>query len=171
MAGAIGPERLGELFDAHAAALTLYARQWCDQSGAEDVVQEAFVALACQREPPRQLAAWLHRVVRNQAISWARKRRRRDAYEARAGQETELFAWVDDRLTADEATDLLNRLDPENREAVVLRIWSGLNFDEIARLLGCSLSTAHRRYHDGLAHLSEKLEAPCRPTSPTASRI
>jgi RNA polymerase sigma factor (sigma-70 family) len=171
MAGAIGPETLGELFDAHAAALTLYARQWCDRSGAEDVVQEAFVALACQQEPPRQIAAWLHRVVRNRAISSARKRRRRQTHEARASQRSELFASADDQLSADEATALLDDLAPENREAVVLRIWGDLNFEEIAELVDCSLSTAHRRYHEGLARLAEKLEAPCRTASPTANRI
>ena len=46
---------LGRLLDQHAAALTLYARQWCDTP--EDVVQEAFLKLAglraLAREPGR----------------------------------------------------------------------------------------------------------------------
>ena len=40
--GRVGPEILGRLFDEHAAALVLYARQWCES--AEDVVQEAFLS-------------------------------------------------------------------------------------------------------------------------------
>ena len=28
--GAIGPDDLGRIFDEHAPALVLYARQWCD---------------------------------------------------------------------------------------------------------------------------------------------
>ena len=34
--GRMGPNLLASLFDAHAAALALYARQWCD--GPEDIV-------------------------------------------------------------------------------------------------------------------------------------
>jgi hypothetical protein len=48
--GALGPELLGRLFDRHAAALELYARQWCD--AAEDVVQEALIELVGQCRPP-----------------------------------------------------------------------------------------------------------------------
>jgi hypothetical protein len=40
----IGPDILGRLFDEHAGALALFARQWCD--GPDDIVQDAFVALA-----------------------------------------------------------------------------------------------------------------------------
>ena len=54
---------LGQLVDRHAAALELFARQWCDTP--EDVVQEAFVKLAPQRTLPENPAAWLFRVVRN----------------------------------------------------------------------------------------------------------
>jgi DNA-directed RNA polymerase specialized sigma24 family protein len=64
------PEFLGALIDRYSAALVLYARQWC--TAPEDVVQEAFLKLVQQREPPLQPAAWLYRVVRNGAISQAR---------------------------------------------------------------------------------------------------
>src|SRR5262245_59139465 len=54
----MGPEILGRLIDEHAAALTLYARQWCDAP--EDVVQEAFLKLVAQRPVPDSPAAWLY---------------------------------------------------------------------------------------------------------------
>src|SRR5436305_1654407 len=60
MAG-MGPERLGRLFDEHAPAQVLYARQWSDRP--EDVVQDAFVALARQSRPPDRVVPWLYRVV------------------------------------------------------------------------------------------------------------
>jgi len=60
---------LGRLVDRHAAALELYARQWCDTP--EDVVQEAFLKLASQRSLPDKPAAWLFRVVRNGALNAA----------------------------------------------------------------------------------------------------
>lgn len=166
---AIGPEELGRLFDAHAAALVLYARQWRDGAGAEDVVQDAFIALAARREPPDRPAAWLHRVVRNAALSARRGSQRRRAREGRAGRNAAepWFAAVDDRLDAREAVAHLAGLDADAREAVTARIWGGLTFEEIAALQGCSTAAAHRRYKAGLARLLERLERPCPATDPT----
>jgi RNA polymerase sigma-70 factor (ECF subfamily) len=48
----------------------------------------------------------------------------------------------------------------EQREVVVARIWGGLTFEEVARLAGCSLPTAQRRYQAGLAVLRERLDCP-----------
>jgi RNA polymerase sigma-70 factor (ECF subfamily) len=157
----IDPELLGRLFDAHAPALRLFARQWCEEADAEDLVQDAFISLTRQPSLPDQVNAWLHSVVRNAAITMARSRSRRYHREARtAGGET-WFASVDDQIDARTATRLLAEIDQECREVIVARLWGGLTFEQIARLQGCSLTTAHRRYHDGLARLHERLERPC----------
>ena len=58
----MGPEQLGDLVDRYAAALTLYARQWC--ACPEDVVQTAFLKLVRLRTAPENLVPWLYRVVR-----------------------------------------------------------------------------------------------------------
>ena len=63
----MGPETLARLVDDHAAALVLYARQWC--SAPEDVVQEAFIKLVGQGKPPANPLPWLYRVVRNGALT------------------------------------------------------------------------------------------------------
>ena len=59
----MGPDALGRLLDAHAAGLTLYARQWC--VAPEDAVQEAFLKLAARRDSPPDAVAWLYAVTRN----------------------------------------------------------------------------------------------------------
>jgi RNA polymerase sigma-70 factor (ECF subfamily) len=157
----IGPELLARLFDAHAAALRLYARQWCEVSDAEDAVQEAFLSLARQSVWPDQVAAWLYRVVRNTAISGMRSRHRRLKLEARASSGEVWFSSADDKIDAQNATRALAELELDCREVIVARIWGGLTFDQIARLQGCSLTTAHRRFQEGLAQLHERLERPC----------
>lgn len=165
--GQIGPDLLGQLFDEHAPALVLYARQWTDRP--EDIVQDAFVALAKLTYVPDRVAAWLHRVVRNGAIAAARHERRRRRREALASDAEAAFASADDRLDAAEASRLLAELEPDVREAIVARIWGGLTFDEIAQLQHSSVSTAHRRYLAALARLQERLDQPW--TAPkTASR-
>jgi RNA polymerase sigma factor (sigma-70 family) len=168
----IGPEILGRLFDEHAAALALYARPWCDAP--EDVVQDAFIALARQEPAPDRPVAWLYRVVRNGAIAAARRSRRRRRREQRAaGREAVTgppwFDATDDRIDAAHAARLLDELDAETRAIIIARVWGGLTFEDVARLQGCSLTTAHRRYQAGLARLHERLESPWTPTSPTAN--
>ena len=153
----IGPETLGRIYDEHASALLLYARQFCETP--EDVVQEAFVALARQREAPCRVVHWLYRVVRNGAFASNRGEGRRRSREARApGVDPAWFASADDRIDARQAQSLLSGLDPNIREVIVARIWGGLTFEEIAKARGCSLSTAHRHYQAGLAQLHERLE-------------
>jgi RNA polymerase sigma-70 factor (ECF subfamily) len=159
--GRIGPDLLGRLFDEHAAALVLYARQWCHAP--EDIVQDAFVALARQWTQPDQVVPWLYRVVRNSAIAAGRSARRRIQREARVSADEAWFDATDDRIDAAHASRLLDELEPESREAIVARLWGGLTFEEIARLQGCSLTTAHRHYQNGMAQLHERLESPWTP--------
>src|SRR5712675_1916187 len=68
----IDPGQLARSFDAHAATLILFARQWLERAAAEDVVQDVFVSLMAQhRLPPDNFKAWLFKAVRNAAISHA----------------------------------------------------------------------------------------------------
>lgn len=161
------PESLGRLFDAHASALVLFARSWCSAAEAEDIVQEAFVKLASQKAPPREPSAWLYQVVRNGSISLSRSFWRRRKREIVVSRPESLFAKADDRIDAEEASKLLDQLDPETRSIVVARIWGGLTFEEIAGSQALSLSTVHRRYHDGLKRLHERLEPSWNAPNPT----
>src|SRR5688500_876238 len=78
------PAKLATWFEAHAAALVLYARQRvAERARAEDVVQEVFVRLMAQRAEPPNVKAWLHASVRNAAIDEARSSRRRKHREER----------------------------------------------------------------------------------------
>jgi RNA polymerase sigma-70 factor (ECF subfamily) len=63
---------------------------------------------------------------------------------------------------------LLAELPLQLREVIVARLWGGLTFEDIARLAGCSLPTAHRRYQTGLTQLRERLEGRWNhtPTTP-----
>jgi RNA polymerase sigma-70 factor (ECF subfamily) len=160
----MGPELLGRCIDQYAAALLLFARQWCDC--ADDVVQEAFVRLASQATRPDNIAAWLHRVVRNGAISAIRAARRRQRYEMEAAaRRPAWFEPADTALDADAVTTALERLPVEQREVVVAHLWGGLSFEQVGELTGTSSSTAHRRYLTALQTLRERLRVPCPRTN------
>ena len=168
--GRITPELLGRLLDEQGGALALYAAQWTD--AADDCVQEALIELARQPAVPRNVVAWLYRVVRNRAISDFRASRRRMQREELAGRLRLRGSGASDQadcgVEADDLAAALDSLDAAMREAVVARVWGGLGFEEIAALAECSTSTAHRRYEAGLAALRERLGLACRTNITTA---
>ena len=162
-------ELLGRLLDVHGAALALYAAQWTE--AADDCVQEALVELARQPVLPENVVAWLYRVVKNRALNVARGARRRRERETRVARlvirDTQPF----DRCDALAVTAALEQLAANEREVVVMRIWGGLKFEQIAAALAVSTSTAHRVYQQALQQLRERLESPCstntNPNDPT----
>ncbi len=159
------PHDFVRLVDARGPALILYARQWCHAP--EDVVQDAFLKLVGLHPPPRDVVAWLYRVVRNAAIDAGKADLRRKRREAcRPGR------WfvepAVEGLDAEGAVAALQRLPVEEREAIVARLWGGLSFEQIAEAAGCSASTAFRRFSAGIDALRRELGVPCPNPSPNA---
>lgn len=151
---------LARLIDAHAPALLLYARQWCETP--EDVVQQAFLDLVRQPAPPAEAVGWLYRVVRNGAIDASRSHRRRQRREAEVARSAGWFVEpAVEGLDAEAAVAALQRLPLEQREPIVAHLWGGLSFEQIAAVAGCSTSTAHRRYTAGIEVLRSLLGVPC----------
>jgi len=163
MAG-VSSETLKRLLDAHSAGLVLYARQWCNTP--EDIVQDVFLLLIREPTAPENAVGWLYRAVRNKAMNAARSSRRRAHHEAQAAQRGEpwLSASGGDRLDAAVAAQALAELPLEQREAIVARLWAGLSLQQTAQLMGTSLSTAYRRYQQGIATLRERLDEKCPKT-------
>src|SRR4051812_2162922 len=155
-----------------AGALRLYACQLLDDaSAADDVVQEALVSLLTASAVPDDAVAWMYRVVRNAALDHRRssaRRRRRERRVAEARVE-----WFVPRpaalIDAETAERCLAGLEPGEREIIVLRIWSGLSFAQIAAVVQHSASTAHSRYGSALAEMGAALEDPCVTTTTTTA--
>ena len=135
----------------------MYARQWT--AAPEDVVQEAFVKLSQQKATPERVVAWLYRVVRNEAISRARAEQRRKKHESIAA--TRSWFVVADDTDGAAVTSALESLPAEEREMIVLHLWGGLTFAEIAAIVGSSASSVHRGYVAGIQRLRERLDVPC----------
>jgi RNA polymerase sigma factor (sigma-70 family) len=148
---------IAEMLDRHAAALALYARQWTSE--ADDCVQEALVELARQSTSPDNLVAWLYRVVRNRALNAVRAEGRRNSYELLAAeQRANRKPNEADPAETSELNDSLATLDAAAREIVVLRVWGGLAWQEIAELVGGSKSSAQRTYAQALELLRRHWE-------------
>ena len=117
---------------------------------AEDVLQEtflhAYLALGRYRERDR-FGGWLFRILVNQCRSHVRGRLRRarrfvqDASaEGSAGPERHDLSPLRDSLQS-----ALDALDPPSREALLLKYGEALEYDEISRMTGVSVSALKMR--------------------------
>ena len=142
----------------HTPRLLLFARQKArSDADAQDLVQEAVVE-ALQRQgdgqpPPLALVfATIHR----RAIDMARRADRR-ANREMAALEAIPDAWFDSSVEDRELKRLIqcamSRLSDNFREVVILKVWGGLTFAEIAVSLGIPANTASSRYRYALEEL------------------
>ena len=120
----------------------------------EDVLQETFVALLKLTAPPRQPEFYLLRAYRNRAFTWNRTVMRRFRREEHAE------GWFENHEVDDESEAIaqreLEKLPAPQREWIVLKIWQGMTYEEIGRLLAVSPNTAAARYRYGLQKLKKE---------------
>jgi RNA polymerase sigma-70 factor (ECF subfamily) len=155
---------VAELFDAHAGALLLYARQWVGFTAADDVMQRVFVRLVSGGRLPREPRTWLFRCVRNEAINYRRSEHRRSRREKALASDA--LGWFsqrpEDQMDVSDVQAAVEALPPDQREVVMLRLWSGLTLAETAAITGLAISTVHSRYATAVESLRQKLEGPCK---------
>lgn len=134
-----------------------------DRAEAEDLVQDAFVAV--HRAPPRlrdeaALAAYLRQAVVNRGRS--RLRHLAVAARHRAGQLDPPVPGADERVLRraehEQVADALRRLPDRQREVLALRFWSDTPDATIALLLGISEVGVRSAASRGLARLRTILE-------------
>ncbi len=128
-----------------------------DAAGAEDIAQEAFLAAvrALDRfDRRRPFGPWLHRIVVNRAIDWARARSLRAEVEV----DDSLPAVPDPPAGPQELVRALAALPPEQRAVIVLRHLLEYTPGEIATMLGLPRGTVNSRLRRGLDVLARRLE-------------
>jgi RNA polymerase sigma-70 factor (ECF subfamily) len=141
-----------------------------DPSLASDVTQDAYVKAYRERDRFRgdaPVAAWLHRIVVNEALSGVRKQGRRPreidmttVWDLSAGSGD--VARVSDRLSI---LDALHVLTPRARAAVVLRYYHDHDYATIARILGTSTGNVGALLSRSLDRLRIELEPTPRASS------
>jgi RNA polymerase sigma-70 factor, ECF subfamily len=127
-----------------------------DRAAAEDIAQEAFLSAlrALHRfDRRRRFGPWLHRIVVNRAIDWARARALRRELDFEP-PDAELR---NDPEVRDELASALATLSPERRAVVVLRYLLDYTPGEIAELLEIPRGTVNSRLRRALDELAEEV--------------
>lgn len=151
-------------FTTYGARLLLVARQWTRSTAdAEDVVQEAFVRYwRRQRTLAGDPLPLLITSVRRAALDLLRRSARRERRE-QSQLEDMADSWFEPNPESDERANCLEeavvQLPSEQREVLVLKVWGGLTFAEIAARLDLSPNTVASRYRYALGTLRQKLSA------------
>jgi RNA polymerase sigma-70 factor (ECF subfamily) len=99
---------------------------------------------------------WLFRIAHNEAYSLFRKRKPEADSDDGTLAEREAAPGASPELTI-AVNAALNRLNPEQREAVVLKVYQGFKFDEMAEILGCPVSTIKSRLYTALDLMKTEL--------------
>ena len=135
-----------------------------DREDALDLSQDVFLK-AYQNlgklEDASRFAPWLFRIAHNEAYSLLRKNRPETDLEARI----EGVDWgevspgrnmmpIEVSLAIESA---MSRLSADQREAVVLKIYQGFKFEEMAEILECPVSTVKSRLYTALDLLKDTL--------------
>jgi RNA polymerase sigma-70 factor (ECF subfamily) len=141
-------------YERYAGRVHAYVQQLSrGREGAEDVVQEVFLAVwrkAASFRPERgDVAGWLYTMTRNKLVDGWR----------RAGQGAAVDELDFQRLPAErpESTELLltvrqalERVAPEQRRAIEMAYFGGLTYEETASRLNLPLGTLKSRIRTGL---------------------
>ena len=127
-----------------AAAITL------DRAVAEEVVQDAFVALRSRLTNVREPLAYLHRSVVHGSIGVIRRRRTAARFPVPVATPS-----VNPEI--DETWAVVVALPPRERAVVVLRFWQDMTEAEIAATMQWPIGTVKSTLHRALKRLRKEL--------------
>ena len=121
-----------------------------DRGAAEEIVQDAFLALHRHWDDVDQPRAYLRTAVVNGCTSWGRRQT--------LARERQTAGPASTPFVADEMGDALKRLPEHQRTAIVLRYYADLPEAEIAAVLQCRRATVRSAIRRGIAALRKEIE-------------
>lgn len=135
-----------------------------DRALAEDVTQQVFLKIFDKLADFRaeaELTTWIYRLTINACIDEQRRTRRFFSLENLFGElrakktPAEKF---ERREIADKVQQAIGELKPKFRLPILLKYSEGLSYEEIARVLECSIGTVSSRLNRGHKMLARKLK-------------
>ncbi len=157
-------EAFTTLVQRHQKPLVNFFRRMGDYTHAEDLTQETFIRLYKYREhyhPKAKFTTFLYTLARRAWIDHRRRAgRREEAYEAFTGE-------MDVRLDAGTGSEqdihhrvrkALAGLSEDMRSCVIMSVYQGFKYEEIARIMDVPLGTVKTRVFNAMRKLREALK-------------
>lgn len=148
-----------ELYDRYNRRLYGYCvKMLNDRVLAEDLFQEIFIRVSRKRDHFRggNFSGWLFAIARNQCLNALRDNVTHTSLDDVGGMLT-----APDLELYDETSELLkeaiDKLPDEMKEALILRVYSGFSYQEIAEITGAKLATVKVRIHRAKLRLHDLL--------------
>lgn len=160
-------EAMGPLLRRYASPLLTFIRRMTgDWHRSEELFQEAFLAVWQNRwryEYPRPFRPWLFGIAMNKCRADFRKRTAApaflaDEFDPPAAQGSTPVEAAIASETATWVTQAVETLPPKQRAVLVLRVWNGLEYAEIAQILDRSEATIRSQMFHALAGMRRCLE-------------
>jgi RNA polymerase sigma-70 factor (ECF subfamily) len=162
-------DKLEPLLRRHATPLlTFIHRMVGDRHRAEEHFQEVFLAVWVKRATykfPRPFKPWLYAIALNKCRAAFRKKAAPTVAlaedESGATPVAPIHSPSDVAIATETAAIVsaaVTQLPPQQRTVVVLRIWEGLSYAEIAQIVGREEVTVRTNMHHGLAAMRRYLE-------------
>jgi RNA polymerase sigma-70 factor, ECF subfamily len=157
-------DRFETLFKATFERVLTYALRRSDPDQAEDVVAETFtVAWRRLDVIPHEPLPWLYAVARRTLANSRRSRRRREQLVNRLVAEHDAASLLDadpgdrfERMTL--VREALGHLSRDDREALMLVAWEGLDHEQSAAVMGVSAPTFAVRLHRARRRLDHEMQ-------------
>lgn len=148
-----------------------------NEADASDLTQEAFLRVFRawkSFKPGTSFLSWIYRIVTNLHRDELRRRKGRylveipDDNEPRAAgsrlEEDPIGDYVERQLS-EEVSRALAQLSPEQRRIVVLADIEECSYQEIAKIVGCSIGTVRSRLHRARGQLRRLVERELKPST------
>jgi len=152
------------LVSRHQQGILNFFRRMGAYNNADDLAQEAFLRLYRYRdryEPKAKLTTFLYLLARRTWIDWRRARERRKKRHEEFAQVFELER-EPESPSLDEAKEQVARaletLSDEMRSVVVMSIYQGFKYREIAEIMEIPLGTVKTRMHHALRKMKKVLK-------------
>lgn len=152
----------GRLYEHHAGAVkALCLRLTRNEGLAEDLTHDVFVQVLRRITTFRgdsAFSTWLYRVTANEVFRYMR-RAKRDAHEEVAHGQSwgHWYEW--NAAASVDIARAINALAPGYREMLILHEIAGLEYPEIAGLLGCTIGNCKSQLSKGKAKVRRALNA------------
>ncbi len=147
---------------------------------AEDVLQDTMIEImkyAHTFQPGTNAKAWILTMTRHLAVDIVRKRKPSIPYDdwvAQSPDDDDQAFETDDAINRDletsinhdstpeiedglpDVSEMLGILNEEDRQILILRLYSGLSYKDISKMMGLTVSVAQKRYQRAIKKIKQR---------------